>query len=100
MGFLSQPLLDDGQQTDYAGQLTALSDEDFINEIASQIYHAGFSSRVTVADQKAGIGYKEAERREKPWLYAKAYNSAACSAGVSLDAGDYERAQAPVAEAA
>lgn len=96
----SQPLLDDGQLTDYAGQLEALTDEDFVSEISSQIYSAGYHSRMSVADQKAGAGYKEAIRREKPWLYSQAYNGAAKDAGVHLDATDYERAKPPVATAA
>jgi hypothetical protein len=71
-----------------------------VAEIAKQILDAGYSPRVTVADQKAGIGYKEAERRESPWLYARAYNKAARDAGVDLDATDIRRAQPPVAAAA
>lgn len=98
---LTETLLDDGQLMDYAGQLEALSDNDLVDEISSQIYHAGFSSRATIADQKAGAGYTEATaRREMPWLYARAYNRAARDAGVELDAKDYERAREPVTRAA
>lgn len=97
MGILTETLLDDGQQTDYAGQLEVLKDEDLVDETSKQIHRAGYSSRMTVADQKAGICYAEAGRREKPWLYARGYNQAARSAGVSLDAGDLERARAPIA---
>ena len=94
MSILNEQLLDDGQQTDYAGQIAILKDEDYVDEIARHIHSAGFSPRVTVADQKAGIGYHEAQRREKPWLYVQAYNSAARSAGVPLDRTDLEKAHA------
>lgn len=100
MGILTEPLLDEGQLTDYAGQLEILKDDDFVAEVAKQILDAGYSPRVTVADQKAGIGYTEAQRREKPWLYVRAYNSAASSAGVELDRTDVEKAREPVAIAA
>lgn len=95
MSIHNETLLDDGQLTDYAGQIAILNDNDFVDEIAKHIYSAGFSPRMTVADQKAGIGYKEAERREKPWLYVRAYNSAARSAGVEIDRTDLEKARAP-----
>lgn len=97
----TQALFDDGQKTDYAGQLEGLSDDDFVKEVSEQILAAGYSPRMTVADEKASIGYTEAAtRREKPWLYAQAWNRAARAAGVDLDASDYARARPPVAAAA
>lgn len=101
MGIFTQPLLDDRQKTDYAGQLSGLKDDDLVQEIAGQILAAGYSPVMTVADQKAGIGYTEcATRREMPWLYARAYNRAAADAGIAVTAADRAAAHPPVAAAA
>ena len=101
MGMFDAPLLDDGQKTDYAGQLAGLNEADLVTEISSQILAAGYSRRESVADQKSGIGYTEcATVRGKPWLYAQAYNRAARDAGVDLDPSDLARARPPVAAAA
>ncbi len=97
MGILTETLLDDGQQTDYAGQLEALKDEDFVVETAAQIQAAGYSSRMTVADQKARICYTEAGRRDKPWLYVQGYNRAARSVGQPVSPADLRDARAPIA---
>lgn len=98
--FSTPPLLDDGQQTDYSGQLEILNDKDFVEEAEKQIREAGYSRRHCIYDQKAGLCHTEAVRREKTWLYQRAYNEACRNVGMDVHPSDLDKARAPVAIAA
>lgn len=86
LAFLKPRLLDDGEQTDYAGQIAILKDGDLVEEIRKQVYEAGFSPRVeTHHDQRCTLLHREAVRREKTWLYCRGYNGAVLDAGGEID---------------
>lgn len=91
-------LLDEAQLAAYAAEVKEMSDQDYVSETQKQILYAGYTSRHSAADQRAGICYKESVAREKPWLYAQAYNRAANDAGVEIDEKDRERARPPESE--
>jgi len=91
------PQLTDEEQAAYAASLTTMTDDDYVAETAKQVYDAGYDRQYGKADQRVHLCFKEADRRGKPWLYARSYNRAARDAGVDLDRTDLERAREPEA---
>lgn len=85
-------LLNALQLSQYAEILKMKSDKEFVEEVRTQIYEAGFSDRYSQHDQKATECHEEANRRQKPWLYQRGYNSALKDAGGRVSAFDLERA--------
>lgn len=71
-----------------------LTDDEFITKAEIQIWLSAFANNNprAPAHEEADKAYVEAQRREKPWLYTKAYNSAYVSCGFSLSDDDRERA--------
>lgn len=78
-------LLSESELAEYAAKIQALNNADFIAEIGTQVENAGYSSRHCAADQRCKIGYDEAQRRNDPSLYVRAYNKAALRVGMPLD---------------
>lgn len=97
MTILRQALLDDGQLTDYAGQIAILKDDDLVDETERQIYEAGWHRTHSPYDQRSSACFTEAERREKPWLYCRGYNAACDRAMMPVSRSDREKARTPVA---
>lgn len=98
IAFLKSRLIDDGEQTDYAGQIEILTDDALVDEIRNQVHEAGFSPRVhTHHDQRCTLLHREAVRRKKAWLYCRGHNRAVLDAGGEIDETDRERACEPIA---
>lgn len=91
------PQLTDAEITDYTASVAAMTDDELVTAASRQIYLAGFDRLYGKADQRVSVCYKDAERRGKPWLYARAYNQAARDADIPLDQHDLDRARAPLA---
>jgi len=90
--FGQRRLLGDDQLRDYAMLLRTKSEEELVEEARRQIYSAGFFPVHSRHDQKATQCWQEAERRERPWLYQRGYNSALHDAGQKVESLDLERA--------
>jgi len=61
----------------------SLSDEDFISKAEQQIWLSAFASNNprAPAHKESDAAYDEAKRRDKLWLYQRAWNKAYRSAG-------------------
>lgn len=89
------PQLTEAEIAEYAAKVAAMTDNDLVTETSSQIYKAGFDRLYGKADQRVSVCFEDADRRDKAWLYARAYNRAARDLGIPLDQGDLERARIP-----
>ena len=61
----------------------SLSDDDFVLKAEQQIWLSAFASNNprAPAHKESDAAYDEAKRREKPWLYQRAWNKAYRSSG-------------------
>ncbi|NTF54855.1 hypothetical protein G6L12_08110 [Agrobacterium rhizogenes] len=75
----------------------AMTDEEFLDRAETQIWLSAFASNnpTAPAHKEADRAYDEAKRREKPWLYKRAWNRAYRSAGYEPSAADIEAAKEP-----
>ena len=75
------------------------TDDEFIKEAETQIWLSAFASSNprAPAHDEADRAHDEANRREKPWLYQRAWNSAYASCGYQPSAADIEAAKAGAA---
>ena len=75
----------------------SLSDEDFVSKAEMQIWLSAFANNNphAPAHKEADNAYDEAKRREKPWLYQRAYNAAVKSCGYDVSDRDIENAKEP-----
>lgn len=89
------PQLTEAEIAEYAAKVETMTDDELVTETSSQIHQAGFDRLYGKADQRVSVCFKDADRRGKAWLYARAYNRAARDLGIPLGEGDFERARAP-----
>lgn len=88
----SKPLMTETALDEYTSDLEVKSDDELVSEVRSQVYSAAFLPRHSVHDQKATKCWEESERRQKPWLYQRGYNSALREAGETPNDYDIEKA--------
>ncbi len=74
-----------------------LSDEEFLEKAEMQIWLSAFASNNprAPAHEEADKAYDEAKRREKPWLYKRAWNDATRSCGYEPTLQDMADARPP-----
>lgn len=79
---------------------TAKTDDEYLKEAETQIWLSAFASNNprAPAHKEADAAYDEARRREKPWLYNRAWNAAYRSAGHTPSESDIEAAKEPTRE--
>lgn len=72
----------------------ALSDDEFVAKAEMQIWLSAFANNNprAPAHKETDNAFDEARRREKPWLYQKAYNKAVTSCGYRVSDADIARA--------
>jgi len=75
----------------------ALTDEQFLEKAKAQIWLSAFANNNpnAPAHDEADNAYVESKRREKPWLYQRAWNSAYRSCGYEPSEGDIKAAMTP-----
>ena len=75
----------------------SLDDDEFVKRAEMQIWLSAFaiSNPRAPAHDEADAAYDEAKRREKPWLYQRAWNAAYASCGYEPNEDDRKRAMAP-----
>jgi len=75
----------------------ALDDDAFVAKAEMQIWLSAFASNNprAPAHKETDAAYAEARRREKPWLYNRAYNKAFASCGFVPSDEEIEAAKAP-----
>lgn len=75
----------------------AKSDEDFVKAAEMQIWLSAFASNNprAPAHNETGAAYAEAKRREKLWLYQRAWNRAYLSCGYEPSNSEIEAAKEP-----
>jgi hypothetical protein len=75
----------------------ALDDEAFVDRAEQQIWLSAFASNNprAPAHKEVDAAYDEAQRRERPWLYQRAYNAAFRSCGYTPSEAEIEQAKAP-----
>lgn len=75
----------------------SMSEEDFLKKAEQQIWLSAFAANnpLAPAHDETTRAYAEAKRREKPWLYARAWNAAYTSCGYELSDHDREAAREP-----
>jgi len=80
---------------------TILDDEGFVRIAEQQIWLSAFASNNprAPAHKEVDAAYDEAERRQKPWLYQRAWNKAYRSCGYEPSEEEVARALAPTGEA-
>lgn len=73
------------------------TDEEFLKEAEQQIWFSAFASNNprAPAHKEADAAYDESRRREKPWLYKRAWNAAYRSCGYEPSEDDVASAQDP-----
>lgn len=73
------------------------SDEQFVTDAEMQIWLSAFASNNPRAPshREADAAFSEARRREKPWLYQRAWNAAYRSAGHEPSENDVLAARNP-----
>lgn len=79
---------------------TVLSDDDFVKKAEMQIWLSAFANNNprAPAHKEADAAYDEAVRRNKKWLYQRAWNQAYSSAGYEPSDEQIEAAKSPVTE--
>jgi hypothetical protein len=72
----------------------SLDDAQFVEKAEHQIWLSAFAANNprAPAHRESDHAYDEAKRREKPWLYQRAWNKAYRSAGYVPSASDIARA--------
>lgn len=72
----------------------SMTDEEFVKAAETQIWFSAFASNNPRAPAHAETdrAYDESRRREKPWLYNRAWNAAYTSCGYELSDIDLEGA--------
>jgi hypothetical protein len=75
----------------------SISDDDFVKKAETQIWFSAFANNNprAPAHKKTDAAYSEAQRREKPWLYKRAWNKAYRSCGYQPSDDDLEAAKEP-----
>lgn len=75
----------------------SLDDEAFVKKAEMQIWLSAFASNnpSAPAHKEADYAYDEATRREKPWLYQRAWNAAYRSCGYEPSDSAIELAKGP-----
>ena len=78
----------------------SLNDDEFVTKADEQIWLSAFASNNprAPAHAEADAAYSEAKRRGKPWLYQRAWNRAAASAGFELSAANLDAEKEPKSE--
>ena len=73
------------------------TDDEFVKDAETQIWLSAFAANNprAPAHTESDRAYDEAKRREKPWLYQRAYNGAYRSAGYEPSASEIEAAKGP-----
>lgn len=76
---------------------SSMSDDTFLAKAEQQIWLSAFAANNprSPAHDETSRAYAEAKRREKPWLYARAWNAAYTSCGYELSEHDREAAREP-----
>lgn len=77
--------------------LATLTDDEFVDYAEKQIWLSAFASNNPRSKYhgQADACYDEAQRREKPWLYGRAYVAACRSCGYEPTPSDLAVAKAP-----
>lgn len=80
----------------------SMTDDEFVVKAEHQIWLSAFASNNprAPAHAESDAAYAEAKRRMKPWLYNRAWNQAAASAGLEVTDSDLDAAKPPKAEGA
>ena len=85
-------LMDEARLRDYSKELEAKSDQELEEEVRDQVTSAAFFVKQSTHDQKATKCWEESERRQKPWIYQRGYNSSLRDAGQKVEQFDLDRA--------
>ena len=72
----------------------SLTDDEYLDHAERQIWLSAFASnnRRAPAHEQSDRAYDEAKRREKPWLYQRAWNAAYRSCGYEPSERDIAKA--------
>lgn len=75
----------------------ALDDDAFVAKADQEIWLSAFAANNprAPAHKETDAAYAEAQRREKPWLYQRAYNRAYISCGFEPSQSEIEAAKEP-----
>ncbi|XAI95145.1 hypothetical protein [Microcystis phage Mwe-JY13] len=78
------------------------SDEEFVKDAEMQIWLSAYANNNprAPAHEEVDKAYDEAKRREKPWLYKRAWNQAYQSCGYELTEDDRRAAMPSAGETA
>ena len=78
----------------------SLTDDEYLEKAEQQIWLSAFASNNprAPAHAEADSAYDEAKRREKTWLYARAWNRAYKSCGYELSDSNIKAAMPPKAD--
>lgn len=81
----------------YASRLAKMDDTEFVAEVSDKCWLSAYaaSNPRSKFHAMADDCYAEAQRREKPWLYQRGWNSAYQLAGNDLSDHDRQSAQEP-----
>lgn len=83
--------------SDFAQKLEAMTDAELIEETETRVWlsaYAGNNPR-SKYHTECDACYDEARRRGKLWIYARGWNKAAASQGISLSESDLAAAREP-----
>lgn len=86
--------MNEKEKATYAEALAAMGDDALVAVTEQQCWLSAFASNNprAPAHWKCDLAYKEANRREKPWLYQRGWNRAYMSSG--YEPSESERARA------
>jgi hypothetical protein len=80
----------------------SMDEDEFLRRAEMEIWLSAYAANNprAPAHRESDAAYAEANRREKPWLYQRAWNAAYRSAGYEPSEDDIKRSMPPTVEVA